>query len=55
MKLDRNEIEQGSFKLQEPRKIIKIRETRKIKYFGHIMQHNTFIINIMEGKINGKW
>lgn len=40
--------------VQEPRQIIKIIETRKIKFFGHVMRHNTFIINIMEGKINGK-
>ncbi|VVC30844.1 Hypothetical protein CINCED_3A005768 [Cinara cedri] len=54
-KLDENENEQGSFKLvQKPRQIIKIVETRKIKFSGHVMSHNTFIINIMEGKINGK-
>jgi len=36
--------------VQEPRQIIKMIETRKIKFFGH----STFIINIMEEKINGK-
>lgn len=29
-------------------------ETRKIKFFGHVMRHDTFTINIVKGKINRK-
>jgi len=49
--------EQGSSVInmvREPRQIIKMIGIRRIKFFGHVMRHNTFIINIMEGKINGK-
>ena len=40
--------------IQEPRQIIKMIKIRKIKFFGHVMRHNTLIANVMEGKINGK-
>lgn len=40
--------------VQEPRQIIKIIETRKIKFFEHVMRHNKFIINNIKEKINGK-
>lgn len=36
--------------VQEPRQIITMIETRKVKFFGHVMRHNTFIINIMKGR-----
>lgn len=40
--------------VQGPRQIIKIIETRKITFFEHVMRHNKFIVNVIEGKINGK-
>lgn len=40
--------------IDKPKKIIKIMEIRKTKFLGHVMRYNTFIINIMEAKINGK-
>jgi len=39
--------------MHEPSKIIKMIEIRRIKFFGHVMGHNIFIINIMEEKQNG--
>lgn len=38
----------------KPRQIIKTINIRLTKFFEHIVRHNTFITNIMEGKINGK-
>lgn len=37
--------------IDEPRQIIEIRNT---EFYGHVVRYNTFIINITEGKINGK-
>jgi len=53
--LNGKEIEQASLNMvHELRQIIKMIEIRRIKFFGHVMQHNTFIINIMEGRMNGE-
>lgn len=40
--------------IQEQKHIIKIIETRKIKFLKHVIRHNKCIINIIKGKINGK-
>jgi len=40
--------------LQELGQIVKVIETRRIQFIGHIMRHNIFVSNIMERKINGK-
>lgn len=38
--------------VDEPRQFIKMLEIRT-KFFGHVVRHNTFIINILEWKTNG--
>jgi len=35
----------------ETRQVIKMIEIRRIKYFGHVMPHNTFIFNIVDMKV----
>lgn len=37
--------------VQESRQIIKMIEVRRFKIFGHVLRHDTFITNIMDGKI----
>jgi hypothetical protein len=39
--------------VNEQRKIIKMINIRKPKFFRHILRRNTFITSFMEGKING--
>lgn len=52
---DGKEIKQGDVKYGARTKTnYKHDKIRKIKFFGYVMRHNTFFINIMEGKINGK-
>ncbi|GFR95156.1 endonuclease-reverse transcriptase [Elysia marginata] len=44
----------SSFELGlECREIAKTIKTRKIKYFGHIKRHTSFLKDVLEGKIEG--
>ena len=40
--------------VQEERRLLREMEKRKTKFIGHVLRHNTFIINILEGKVLGK-
>ena len=39
--------------LGRKRELVKTIKTRKIKYFGHIIRHNSFLKDVLEGKVKG--
>lgn len=40
--------------VKEERRLMKEMGKRKIKFIGHVIRHNTFFVNILEGKVLGK-
>jgi hypothetical protein len=40
--------------VKEERLLLKILQNRRHSWIGHIIRHNEFVVNILEGAISGK-
>jgi hypothetical protein len=52
--LDRKSNEEVLKEINEKRKILRVIGMRKVKFIGHLLRHNSFVTNIMEGRVLGK-
>ena len=41
-------------RVKEERKLLKMLNNRRHLWIGHIIRHNEFVVNILEGAISGK-
>jgi hypothetical protein len=52
--MDRKSNEEVLKEINEKRTILRVVEMRKVKLIGHLLRHNSFVTNIMEGRVLGK-
>jgi hypothetical protein len=52
--MDRKSNEEVLKEINEKRTILRVVGMRKVKLIGHLMRHNGFVTNIMEGRVLGK-
>jgi hypothetical protein len=52
--MDRNSNEEVLKEINEKRTILRLVGMRKLKLIGHLLRHNGFFTNIMEGRVLGK-
>jgi hypothetical protein len=52
--MDRKSNEEVLKEINEKRTILRVVEMRKVKFIGHLLRHNDFVTNIMEGRVLGK-
>jgi hypothetical protein len=53
-KIDRITNEEVFQRVKEERLLLKILVNRRHSWIGHIIRHNEFVVNILEGAISGK-
>ena len=51
---DRITNEEAFQRVKEERLLLKILNNRRHSWRGHIIRHNEFVVNILEGAISGK-
>jgi hypothetical protein len=52
--MDRKSNEEVLKEINEKRTILRVVGMRKVKLIGHLLRHNSFVTNIMEGRVLGK-
>jgi hypothetical protein len=51
--MDRKSNEEVLTEINEKRTILRVVGMRKVKLIGHLLRHNGFVTNIMEGRVLG--
>ena len=52
--MDRKSNKEVLKEINEKRTILRVVGMRKVKLIGHLLRHNGFVTNIMEGRVLGK-